>query len=298
MICKTIEIIVLLQFLMFQLGHFQYFELYDHKDPPRSKYPFLVSLRKLDYLEMHNCSGSLVSFSWVLTSAHCVKPFANNPEKLYMIAGKPNSSEEQIIRSETIYYHNQFNEESFFNDIALVSTVRPFERNPSVNIINLPKFTLHIEIRTKCKYMEVLGFETHEFYYTKPRRVVLRSLMFNYNHSVMSEADCARNREFKVMKNTFCGTAKNMTACLADTGGPAICEGLVYGITYYGCPWDESPSYFTRVDRYLIFIERILGWEAPFSEEKRNLESGEQCPRTTILSLVLTCVLILVFNKQ
>lgn len=239
------------------------------------KYPFLVSVQSTG--TGHICSGSLLSFSWVLTSTHCVLEHEKTPEDLNIIAGEPNTEDEQMRFVEKIYCHDKFDTISWFNNIALLQTDKPFHKKKSVDFTYVPKYTMHIEIKTKCKTVEVVGLEktsenvTEETNNkTRLRRNVFRPEMESFTHKVLSNEECIKIRKFAVLKHTFCGYSKNMTACLLDTGGPAICENMIYGINFYGCPWDKSPSYFTRVDRYLMFIERIMGRDAPYRTVKRS----------------------------
>ncbi|XP_044745285.1 transmembrane protease serine 9-like [Coccinella septempunctata] len=237
-----------------------------NEKPSYSKYPFIVSVRA-DGVG-HICTGSLVGLQWVLTSAHCVLDYEKTSDKVNVMAGEPNSADEQMRLVEKIYCHNKFRSDSLFNDVALIQLDQPFREKETVKTNYVPKYTIIIDMKTLCNTVEVIGLErsniTDRMNVTRPDLVV-------YNHEVLSNKNCARKRKFPVLKHTFCGYAKNMTACLRDTGGPAICEGLIYGIIFYGCPWDQSPSYFTRVDRYLVFIERIMGKDAPYRITKRSL---------------------------
>ncbi|XP_045477657.1 chymotrypsin-2-like [Harmonia axyridis] len=268
--------------------HYMAFQISScYEEPPYSKYPFVISIQEIN--SGHLCSGSLVGFRWVLTSAHCVLEYEKTPESIYVVAGGLKSSEEQIRSVEKIYCHDKFDSESMFNNIALLLTDQPFLKKKSVDVCYVPKYTMHIEMKTHCKSVELVGFEMRKI---KVNHVnITRPILTTFKHTILSNEDCAKMRKFEVMKHTFCGYAKNMTACMRDTGGPAICEDLLYGITFYGCPWDESPSYFTRVDRYLIFIERIMGKEAPYHTPKRS--SGDELI-VEIFSLYLVTFLVFI----
>ncbi|KAL3287545.1 hypothetical protein HHI36_002013 [Cryptolaemus montrouzieri] len=202
--------------------------------PNISNYPYMVSIRSNEGPFKHFCSGSLIRSQWVLTSAYCMNNSPAVPN--LMVTGV------QTRDVRKIFYHEEFNPTQLLNDIALVLLHEPFQL--TVKVCSIPLYRMDISMKSKCKTIEVLGFEDN--------------ILVKYKHTIISDKQCSEREGTEFTVNNFCGTAENMTSCSRDSGGPAVCRDFCFGVTIYGCPWEGSYSFFTRVDRYLNFLKKTM----------------------------------------
>jgi hypothetical protein len=107
----------------------------------------IVSLR-MEHSNHHQCAGSILSESFILTAAHCVDRIAINPSQVSVRAGIHYLSENSaIIRQvDRIYVHPNWGGSALdaVNDIALLHLSEPldFAKNPFIRRTCLPQIEL------------------------------------------------------------------------------------------------------------------------------------------------------------
>lgn len=108
-------------------------------------HPWIVSLRMLknNVLYGHFCSGSLLATNKVLTSAHCVKKIQNNTVVLAVVGlhSRDDVSTYILRNSFTVYkisLHENFNETTLNNDLAILTLTNHVRLNQNVSVICLP----------------------------------------------------------------------------------------------------------------------------------------------------------------
>ncbi|XP_044746524.1 trypsin-like [Coccinella septempunctata] len=240
------------------------------------KYPFMVSLRRLSTLS-HFCAGSLIRPDWIITAAHCVAPHAHEPNLFTAIAGisQFNQLGIQRIRVKQIFVHPEFDENNFDNDIALISLEHNFVLTELVQPITIPNHVIHEDLYAICPEGTSIGWGWHSESKVRhlengsiPHLPVMQCVI---NLPLMSERQCLNARAgLHLRPNTFCAmvqTRENL--CQGDSGGPLFRNNVQYGIVSsgYTCNFaNDTPGYYTRIDRVLSFIKECLSGQVSYSK--------------------------------
>ncbi|XP_020299083.1 chymotrypsin-1-like, partial [Pseudomyrmex gracilis] len=108
------------------------------EDAPVGAYPHQVSLRRYG---SHSCGGSIISARTVLTAAHCIVSYANDPNALKSLtihAGTNLLSEEGTVYTATAAVpHEDFDATRLINDIGVLKLSRSVEFTTTIQPIQL-----------------------------------------------------------------------------------------------------------------------------------------------------------------
>lgn len=73
---------------------------------------------------VHFCAGTLLNSSWVLTAAHCLEDYADNPRKLTIVAGvlRKDRVGRDVSQAQGFIIHKMYRRTAteLQNDIALI----------------------------------------------------------------------------------------------------------------------------------------------------------------------------------
>lgn len=83
-----------------------------------------------DSYQSYLCSATLIAERWVLTAAHCIEKLQATRQQGYILLGTINlqaKSEGQRIKIKQTYIHEQYDNHTFNNDIALIELAKSID---------------------------------------------------------------------------------------------------------------------------------------------------------------------------
>ncbi|RWS20373.1 serine protease 33-like protein [Leptotrombidium deliense] len=224
-------------------------------------YPWQVSIRRNNVLI---CGGSIISNSYVLTSAHCFR--VRGRYTLYAGTQLRNNQfrEGALHRIVDIRRHPQFISQIMFADVALVRVLPRFNFRPGTNggrnaigPICLPVARAPVTERTGI----ISGYGWSNFYRVEPYLKAARIQILNHVY-------CERvyRIRYRYDRNSMvCAGYVNggTDSCLGDSGGPlaVLTNNRVtqIGITSfgYGCARRGYPGVYMQVSVFRNWIQSV-----------------------------------------
>ncbi|XP_064544585.1 trypsin zeta-like [Drosophila montana] len=225
---------------------------------------YVVSIRsrtpRTFFGDNHFCGGSIVSLTYVLTSAKCVmdkRKVVHRSRLILIVAGTPNRLKivhrqtlnmpaKKIFVPENYTVHNT-------NNIALIKLKHKLPSdNRHIGVLNLPRGP-----PTSGILYKVMGWGRLYKGGVLASRILFVDVMLQERvicerllHPFMPEMMCAGN-----LNSTL-----DEEPCPGDAGSPLMVNLTVYGVTSYpvGCGHSQLPSIYTDVWYHMKWIDEIM----------------------------------------
>jgi secreted trypsin-like serine protease len=249
----------------------------------RAFWPWMAALVKRNSPNLASgffCGGVLVHRQWLLTSAHCVHNYLPNEYTVALNVHdlKTDQGDIYLVRKHVI--HPEFNSMNLDNDLALIQlkNATPYPVIESTLSPSIEEGTSGIVIGWG-QLSEYGNFATTLQQVTVP-------IVSNVSCQLAFQKDPT---EVQISSNVICAGEPEggKDACYGDSGGPLVVHYLnrwiLAGIVSWGhgCARPDYYGVYTRVSKYVYFIERnvpsitltgqisfqsITGKENPISE--------------------------------
>ncbi|XP_037082404.1 chymotrypsinogen B-like [Pollicipes pollicipes] len=233
------------------------------------QFPWLVDIQVID-TGQSKCAGSLIDPNWVITAAHCVSTMPS--ADLRIVMGEHDialhDEFEQISSIKKVVIEPDFSTRAALpNDIALLQLETPAVFNERVTAIQLTRDD------SSFSACSVAGWGAAGVDPVTGQPVYPTALQ-TVNMTLLSRDACQSQLiGYVITVNMTCAEGEDgADVCWGDSGGSLTCPPIaapapwtLVGVTSWGvaCGYMQYPSVYTRVSRFIPWIEAVAGVVVP-----------------------------------
>nr|KAF6391684.1 cathepsin G [Pipistrellus kuhlii] len=211
-------------------------------------HPYMAYLLTRTPRGLSTCGGFLVREDFVMTSARCWG------SRMHVILGAHNirrlERTQQRISVLRAIRHPRYNQQNHLNDLMLLQLENRARQNRFVRPVALPQSQTRLHPGSLCT---VAGWGL----VSQNRRTdTLRDVQL----TVQRDQECSNYFDTFNGRRQICvgDEIEGKTTFLGDTGGPLVCNNVAQGIVSYGRRFGAPPTVFTRIARFLPWINRTM----------------------------------------
>ncbi|KAF2896706.1 hypothetical protein ILUMI_09469 [Ignelater luminosus] len=245
------------------------------KDAKRHQFPYQISIQQKDLFSNfeHNCGGSIITPTFVVTAGHCICEYC----ELRVVAGLLKldkiNRDVQIANVIKTYVHPGYKRDTYSgvspNDIALIKVDKSFRYTKAVQPIMLPEPGEETVGVVQLAGWGALSGDLNEKYPNRLQHVTLPLLSFeeceqavnktlDLPHLSTSLEDEVHVKRTMICTGSFSGHA---SGCFGDSGGAIQQNNRLIGIASWvvlPCGKTGAPTMFTKTSYYIYFIREIV----------------------------------------
>uniref|UniRef100_A0A8C9R5F8 Neurotrypsin n=1 Tax=Scleropages formosus TaxID=113540 RepID=A0A8C9R5F8_SCLFO len=212
------------------------------------------------------CGATLINSCWVLTAAHCFKRFGGDPSRYVLRLGDYHTEErddfERSLSPHRIVVHGKYQSQGWEYDIALLR-LRGAEGNcvafnPHTNAACLPGPGGKRRERPAACVITGWGVTDSEY-----SRTLLQAWV-----PILPSWRCKKRYGERFTGRMLCAGSlsahRRADSCQGDSGGPLVCQDergrwVLTGVISWGhgCGHPSYPGVYTRVSRFLRWIQQV-----------------------------------------
>ncbi|KAI1963921.1 hypothetical protein LOZ58_001782 [Ophidiomyces ophidiicola] len=215
-------------------------------------------------MDYHNCGAILIGEKTALTAAHCMTrspgtpPPTDVPNDMSLRAGSIADDHGGVVsKISKIIIHPQYTREGVKNDIAILHLEKPIPEGPNIRYAALPKKYSDPAPNSRVlsagwgRTMYNGNVSSHLLYMNVP---VIDRKICQGMHALLP------GWGIELSETIICAGADLVSSCHGDSGGPLYDETreTVIGVVSagYQCGQKGHPTIFTRVSKYIHWIEK------------------------------------------